>query len=79
MNTIQIENVRNVYQGENGECCCGCSGNYYYKGTPKGRKNIERIVWLLNEQLSDVDDLGNGVLTLESGSTLYIVNTDGTN
>ena len=36
----KIEDVKSVYSGKNGRCCCGCSGNYRYPSslTPEAFK-----------------------------------------
>ena len=71
---IQINKIAKAYSGKNGECCCGCSGKYYYPGTSNNAsRQAERIGNILNENASQVEELNPNQYSLELGARLYIV------
>ena len=52
---IPIETIVSVYDGENGRCCCGCSGKYSYssRNTEAGTKR--RGYTVTDDEISDYD------------------------
>ena len=74
--TIEATQVTKAYKGKEGECCCGCSGKYYYASEGK-QKQIAKIVAAMNEieaQGGSIEENGPGSYTAENGPTRYIVN-----
>lgn len=39
---IKLEDVKSVYSGKDGHCCCGCSGNHRYASAHAARAGKER-------------------------------------
>lgn len=63
---ISIENVKSVYSGKNGKCCCGCAGKH-----SDDQKQKTRIVNILNKDADTiVDDSGHAYTVI--GNRLYI-------
>lgn len=64
---ISIENVKSVYSGKNGKCCCGCAGKH-----SEDQKQKTRIVNILNkDQDTIIDESGHAYTVV--GNRLYIV------
>ncbi len=66
---ISIENVKQVYSGKDGKCCCGCAGKH-----STDQKQKTRIVNILNKaNPADIDMDANGVYAATViGNRLYI-------
>lgn len=62
---ISIENVKQVYSGKDGKCCCGCAGKH-----SEDQKQKTRIVNILNkdENMKVEDTYAYTVI----GNRLYI-------
>ncbi len=66
---ISIENVKQVYSGKDGKCCCGCAGKH-----STDQKQKTRIINILNKaNPADIDRDANGVYAATViGNRLYI-------
>lgn len=62
---ITIENVKQVYSGKDGKCCCGCAGKH-----STDQKQKTRIVNILNKDLNTINE-GDYAYTVV-GSRVYI-------
>ncbi len=62
LSMLEGRKVTRVYRGQNGKCCCGCSGTYF-----DGDKSIHRgITQLLRER--ERWDVGPNYIAAESPS-----------
>lgn len=50
---IKLENVKSVYSGINGRCCCGCSGKHTYPSTDIKAAGKARGYEIQQEEISD--------------------------
>ena len=74
---IETNKIRRAYKGKEGECCCGCSGRYYYAYQGKNAKRqIARIAEAMRQieaEGGEIEENGPGSYTAENGSTRYII------
>lgn len=51
---VKLEEVEHVYNGKQGKCCCGCSGNHWYPSTAtKEEVQKSRGYQLGDDEVSD--------------------------
>lgn len=50
---IGLSNVRDVYSGKAGKCCCGCSGKYFYASQHRESGGRERGYPVTDDEISD--------------------------
>lgn len=67
---ITIENVKSVYSGKDGKCCCGCAGKH--SDDQKQKTRIMNIINKANPADVDMDDNGVYAATV-IGNRVYIV------
>lgn len=88
-NEYQLENVRSVYVGANGQCCCGCSGKHTYaskhveaSGAKRGYPvtpdevddaTVQRVFRKVSRHLGLVDMDERGVVSFIKGTKIYIL------
>lgn len=75
-NGITLNDVKNVYSGVNGKCCCGCSGTYYAWPDEDefGRRSprmVKKVLKIVNES-ADIEWGGNHAAAVV-GKRLYVV------
>ena len=63
---ISIENIKQVYSGKDGKCCCGCAGKH-----STDQKQKTRIINILNKDPNTTKVEGCHAYTVV-GSRLYI-------
>lgn len=51
--SIKKEQVRSVYSGKAGRCCCGCSGKHYYNSKFIGEAEKDRGYKIDKEEIND--------------------------
>jgi hypothetical protein len=88
---IELVEVKSVYTGKSGRCCCGCSGihryakahrdwaskNRGYKVTDAeiNDKHVKKVVGVINANIADVIFDSNNV-SIEIGSQLFVAYTN---
>ncbi len=50
---LTVSDVRSVYSGKKGKCCCGCSGTYYYNSSYQEEESKRRGYPIDDEEVSD--------------------------
>lgn len=60
--------IKRVYRGQNGKCCCGCSGKY--TETEAAKKRAAKEISLIRDVSSL--DVGSSYIALEKGSRILI-------
>lgn len=75
----RFTNVKQVYNGKVGKCCCGCSGTHTYKvGANDGRdeddKTVQRIINKIRRSANQGYSLetGENYVGIEVGTRLYL-------
>ena len=75
--SLEAKDVKRVYSGINGKCCCGCSGKYYEATDPKAARMIARVLKMIALPDTDqrVENLGSCV-TVENDKRVWIAYLD---
>jgi hypothetical protein len=63
---INAEQVKSVYSGKDGKCCCGCSGKH-----SEDKTTIKRTVNKINKHVNDWD-VGTDYIAVVVGTRLHI-------
>ncbi|MBY0560051.1 hypothetical protein [Hyphomicrobium sp.] len=66
LNALQKTDIKSVYTGRAGKCCCGCAGTHSEKPATK-----TYVLNILKKNAADVDDDGDN-LSVEIGGRLYV-------
>lgn len=90
MNKIEINQVKSVYSGKPGRCCCGCSGIHRYAKDHRNwaSKNrgytvtddeindrfVKKVVNIINANI-EVADVGVNNTSVEMNNRLYVAYT----
>ena len=53
LNTLTIDDIRSVYSGTRGKCCCGCSGKHRYSSTHVDESTKNRGYDIDSNEISD--------------------------
>ena len=85
--TVTVDQVRSVYSGRNGKCCCGCSGKHRYarayrqeasqnRGYPVGDEEVNdlqvaKIIRIINEN-DPQGGPGSASIWAVNGNRLYV-------
>ena len=70
METVLLgHEIKRIYRGANGRCCCGCSGKYREDSSAisRGIKEIARA-----QESGEELDIGSNYIALEKGSRILI-------
>ena len=89
---LTVERVLSVYSGQDGKCCCGCSGKHYYasvhvEAASKRRgyavtpdevsdQMVRKVVKIINAQSAELVDVDASFLSTVIGRRLYIAYVD---
>lgn len=68
---LMVEQVKRVYSGKAGKCCCGCAGTYYEAADAASAKMVKKVVGLINAADELLDD-EEGHKAIEIGNRVYI-------
>ena len=66
--TLDIHDVKQVYSGRNGRCCCGCSGTH-----STDIASIERRLKYFQKNIARVEVISDECASIESGSRLHVI------
>ena len=78
---INLANVKSVYSGTNGMCCCGCAGKHTYKSGQTNDpyrivndKVVKRIINTMNKLIKEVggEETDTEYVSIVNGNRLYI-------
>lgn len=72
---IAVDEVRSVYSGKDGNCCCGCSGTHYEADKPENSAMVTRVLRIVNEAIASDEAEWNSddCVSTTIGKRLYIV------
>lgn len=86
LKTLTFDKVRSVYSGQNGKCCCGCSGKHWSSSSRKvnpdnphtvSDREVRRVLKVLQSVNPEFVEVGSTYFsTVISGYTsdrMYIV------
>jgi hypothetical protein len=87
ISSMTQSNIRSVYSGVDGKCCCGCAGKHHYNSqlvkeasVSRGYevtadeindKMITKVLTLMKKNVDDTEDLGS-CISLVVGKRLYV-------
>jgi len=88
--TLDLAQVKSVYTGKPGKCCCGCSGIHRYakahrdwasknrgytvKDDEINDKHVKKVVNVINANIADAD-VGSNNTSVEICSRLFVAYT----
>lgn len=87
MEAIKVEDVKQVYSGKDGKCCCGCAGKHYFPSAlaeavskshgyqvTASDSMVRRVVNIINQNLTLAEQNGEyrEYVEVVLGSRLYI-------
>lgn len=69
---LTVDQIKQVYSGKNGKCCCGCSGTHYTYG-PMLQKVLNKMVANAGTSEGHLGMCGEYVFSLVVGARLYVI------
>ena len=67
---IDKSNIRSVYSGVEGKCCCGCSGKYY---SAESKHMINKVCNIIESKEEGELDHDSSYVAAVIGKRVYIV------
>lgn len=72
---LNIENIKSVYVGQSGKCCCGCAGMHTYN-TEGNEEAIRRVIRNIECNIEDAEECEDHIF-VEIDGRLFIAYFNG--